>query len=378
MSINQSNRSNLSLPSTSDTKDRLSHANSETDNISTKQIAKIVLLTIVSVSLIVIGSMYMKQCPVGAYIPVYLLVTGLMGLLKALLSLRTGVPSDPSEQTVLRQALMANSSKSASLINFDMVKVWRSFVENDRPKNVIVLENQFFGESVGTSTELQSADVGAKYTTMPTKLKELYVHSWLHIISFLDVLDTINLAKTSRLMKSIAKQSYIRFSHISFGESSVDVSELPLVLEEIGDDVRSVVISGLNVRMLDCLLKCCPNLTELKLIDSSNILNSMPFGKYLPLLKNITNLEIRKSGIYYSKMNRAKRFQNIDSLLATLTEIDTLNSLKIDYIETGDKTFHHLKSIKNLKCLHLNRYLATVPVPPIIPNFLHLKEYLFT
>ncbi|KAG4078683.1 hypothetical protein HA402_015273 [Bradysia odoriphaga] len=229
-----------------------------------------------------------------------------------------------------------------------------------------------------TSTEVQSPVVEAKYTPRPTKLEELNVHSLLHIISFLNVLDTINLGKTSKLMKSMAKQSYIRFSHISFGNLSVDVYGSPSILEEIGDDVRSVEISGLNVQMLDCLLKCCPNLTDIKLIDSSNIFNSMSFGKYLPLLKNITNLEIRKSEIYYSKMNRAKRFQNFDSLLASLTEIDKLNSLKIDFIETGDKTFHLLKSIKNLKYLHLNRYLATAPIPPIIPTFSHLKEYLLS
>lgn len=44
-----------------------------------------------------------------------------MGLLKPLLSLRSRVPSDPSDQTVLRQALTDSSSKSSSLINCFML-----------------------------------------------------------------------------------------------------------------------------------------------------------------------------------------------------------------------------------------------------------------
>lgn len=129
------------------------------------------------------GCMYLKECPAGKYIPVYLLVgglfthsefytkkafryqtqsrkrnyrndenfketfttrhlfratlrylitlyqillivfnTGLMGILRPLLSISsTGTHSDPSEQTVLRQALMDNSSKSTSLINCFMI-----------------------------------------------------------------------------------------------------------------------------------------------------------------------------------------------------------------------------------------------------------------
>lgn len=45
-----------------------------------------------------------------------------MGLLQPILSLRTGaVHSDPGDQTVLRQALMVDSSKSSSLINCFML-----------------------------------------------------------------------------------------------------------------------------------------------------------------------------------------------------------------------------------------------------------------
>lgn len=44
-----------------------------------------------------------------------------MGLLKPLLSLQTGLHTDPNDQTVLRRALMDNSSKSSSLINCFML-----------------------------------------------------------------------------------------------------------------------------------------------------------------------------------------------------------------------------------------------------------------
>ncbi len=196
----------------------------------------------------------------------------------------------------------------------------------------------------------------------------------LHLMSFLDLLDTINLGATCTYLKSIAEMNYNRFSRFSNVDSLVNESELSFVLQEIGYNLRSLEISRLNVKILDDLLEYCPNVTELKLVDPNNIFNSISFAKYKPFLDNIVNLEVRKSGIFYSKMTRAKRYQNFDAFLRTLSEVDALKSLKIDYIETGDLTFHYLKAIKNLKCLHLNRYHNIAPVLPIIPNFQHLSD----
>lgn len=276
---------------------------------------------------------------------------------------------------------------AVNIFRIAMTKVGRFIGAKDQPNKAIALDKQTSEyDSFKEFTKILAFPVTVEFslccrTAYPlkqTKLEHLNIHCLLSIISFLNVLDTINLSKTSHLMKAITKLSYIRFSHLSFGDSFVGEDEWSSILRDIGNNLRSIEISKLSVPILDGLVKCCPNVTQIKLIDSSNILDSISFRKYSTFFKNVTDLEIRKSGIYYGKMGRAKRFHNFDALLAILAKSNALTSLKIDYIETGDKTFHHLKSINNLKCLHLNRYVATAPVLPIIPNFLHLKELVLT
>lgn len=86
--------------------------------------------------MIVIGSMYLYQCPQGEYIPVYLLVggeyfsfthwfdgntgffiEGIMGIIKPLLSLSTHVRQSADEQA----SLQASQSGTQTLINWFML-----------------------------------------------------------------------------------------------------------------------------------------------------------------------------------------------------------------------------------------------------------------
>lgn len=169
-----------------------------------------------------------------------------------------------------------------------------------------------------------------------------------------------------------------RFSHFSFGDASTDVTELSSILEEAGQYMQSIEIYRLNKRILDCLSHHCRNVTQVKLINSSNIFNSFEFGDYKPFLKNITSLEIRKGEFFFSRLDRVERYQNFDQLLIALKEVNALESLKIELIEISPQTFDHLKSITNLKCLHLIRQRMTTSLPPFIPNFPHLKELLLS
>lgn len=97
---------------------------------------------VIPVCMVVIGSMYLNQCPQGEYIPVYLLVggkdtldhilftptddlfnrfllfsKGIMGVIKPLLSLSTHVRQSPDEQATLQ----ASQSGTQSLINWFML-----------------------------------------------------------------------------------------------------------------------------------------------------------------------------------------------------------------------------------------------------------------
>lgn len=52
--------------------------------------------------MIVVGSLYMNQCPQGEYIPVYLIVGGLLGVLKQLLHLSVRVRKTAEEMAAER------------------------------------------------------------------------------------------------------------------------------------------------------------------------------------------------------------------------------------------------------------------------------------
>lgn len=158
----------------------------------------------------------------------------------------------------------------------------------------------------------------------------------------------------------------------------MDVSELRMILQEIGHHVRSIEIFRLNKRILDCLMEHCTVVTHVKLINPSNIFHLFSFSKYKSFLKHVISLEIWKGGFFYSKLRRVKRFQNFDRLLLALKKVETLESLKIEYIEISRQTFDHLKALKTLKYLHLNRYEAKGHLPPFIPYFPHLNEILFS
>lgn len=218
----------------------------------------------------------------------------------------------------------------------------------------------------------------SKYNTSPLNLVKINVLILSHIMSFLDLMDVINLGQTCTHMKSIAKLSYNRFSHLSFGDSSLDESKLQTILQEIGCQIKTIEIFRLNKKVLDCLSEHCVNVTQMKLIDSSNIFNSISFTNYKPFFQNITSLEIRKGAIFFSTLSRVKRFQNFDKLLTALVEVNTLESLKIEYIEISPESFDLLKSIKSLKCLHLIRYQKTATLLPFLPNFEHLNEILLS
>lgn len=151
-----------------------------------------------------------------------------------------------------------------------------------------------------------------------------------------------------------------------------------MILEKIGREIETMEIFRLNKNVLDGLSKYCPNVTGLKLVDATNIFNSFSFIKYKPFFQNITSLEIRKSSGFYSSLSRIKRFQSFDKLLIALSEVNALETLKIEYIEISPDTVDILKKFNSLKCLHLIRYQETATLLPFLPTFEYLNQLLLS
>lgn len=72
---------------------------------------------IIPICMIIMGSLYLHECPQGEYIPVYLLVGGIFGVLKQLLHLSTHVRKREEEREVER----LRQSPTQTLLNCFML-----------------------------------------------------------------------------------------------------------------------------------------------------------------------------------------------------------------------------------------------------------------
>ncbi|XP_037048028.1 uncharacterized protein LOC119082591 [Bradysia coprophila] len=91
----------------------------------------------------------------------------------------------------------------------------------------------------------------------------------LYIMSHLTLMDVINLCKTSTRMQSAGQIFYKQFGKFAFGmtltDSSINETNLPVILEAIGDHITSIDWHYLTAVQFELLVKHCPNVTELKL-----------------------------------------------------------------------------------------------------------------
>lgn len=99
----------------------------------------------------------------------------------------------------------------------------------------------------------------------------------LKIASFLDVIDIINLGKTSTRLQSFAQLIYQREPHFSYrtdtGDSSITERNVQSVLQEMGNYIQSIEWHNLQSNHLDYIIANCPNVIDLNLQNPSHVLN---------------------------------------------------------------------------------------------------------
>lgn len=124
----------------------------------------------------------------------------------------------------------------------------------------------------------------------------------LHITSYLDLVDIVNLGQTSISMHSFVQQIYRRKPHFSFGtntgDSTINELNMPIILQEIGGHIRSIEWQHLNSSHLDVLSKNCPNVISLELTSPLNKVNTSSVKKNKKLFRNLQTLDIKGASFF--------------------------------------------------------------------------------
>lgn len=177
------------------------------------------------------------------------------------------------------------------------------------------------------------------------KLEDLNHDCLWHIISYLNVMDTVQLGRTSTLMKDVTQQTYKKFSHFSlgrnYGGSSINESTLPVILENIGSYIRSIEIYNLNESMLASLSEYCSNVTVIKLIQiKCRDLHGTLIKENKQFFANVTSLEMNSCGLY-------------DTSLNMMCNSKKLVSLQMNHCNKVSGSF--ISKLKNLEVLRLTK-----------------------
>ncbi|KAG4079291.1 hypothetical protein HA402_007983 [Bradysia odoriphaga] len=169
-------------------------------------------------------------------------------------------------------------------------------------------------------------------------LEKVNDHCLLYIMSQLTLMDVISLCKTSTRMQSAGQIFYKKFTKFAFGmtltDSSINETNLPVILEAIGDQITSIDWHYLTTAHFELLVKHCPNVTELRLsfpkrVPGTTISRNKPFFAGLKKLylesslniydtnlknmisgRNLRTLDIRNCnklrGNFFNKVNHSK------------------------------------------------------------------------
>lgn len=234
------------------------------------------------------------------------------------------------------------------------------------------------------------------------KLEQINDNCLLHIASYLNLIDIVNLSNTSIRMQSFSKLIFQKRTHLVFKRKSDDQDQswrkknLPKVLQAIGSYIRTIEWRGLNETHLQYLSQFCPNVTELKLVLPSRDLNSYAIKNHKEFFKNIEKLIISHASFFDATMKvittassklkhlrlikcqniLGKFFSNWNCQLVYLKisnccdvhtlpireigPIRTLKYLSIDAIRIDADTIKRLGTYKNLKQLTLRNGTNTI------------------
>lgn len=180
----------------------------------------------------------------------------------------------------------------------------------------------------------------------------------LHIASFLDLIDVVNLGKTSTRLQSFAKQIFRTKTHFSFDQSdcdpSVSMENLPIILRAMGSFVKSIYWKDLDEIHLQYLAKYCPNVRKLNILYPSLDVNSVYIKTFF---KNITSLVIVRANFYDNTMKK------IIQSSANLKHLQLINCRNIR--GTFLSNAKQLVNLKIINCRHLRNILHSYEIARI-------------
>ncbi|KAG4071535.1 hypothetical protein HA402_011689 [Bradysia odoriphaga] len=137
-------------------------------------------------------------------------------------------------------------------------------------------------------------------------LEKVNDHCLLSIMSHLNLMDVMNLCKTSKRMQSVGQLFYKKFAKLSFEpvlgitlDSSINVRNLPviLVLEAIGNQIKSIDCNYITTAQFELLVNHCPNVSELRLYLADK-LTSATVRRNKSFFAGLKKLYIKSSSIY--------------------------------------------------------------------------------
>lgn len=243
----------------------------------------------------------------------------------------------------------------------------------------------------------------------------------LKIASYLDLIDIVNLSKTSVRMRSFSKLIFERRTHFSFNRKTGDTDQsfkrqnLPTILQVMGSYIRTIDWRGLKETHLKYLCQFCPNVTELRLVDPSRSLTSSAIKNYTKFFKNIKKLVIVRAAFFDATMKTITSSSNLKHLqlikcrnirgnffstwkscrlihlkicnfsfermirISKIGRIKTLKSFSVNKIEINADTMKTLRLYKNLQHLKLENVNNTLErklysyLPVRLPKLTTLK-----
>lgn len=150
------------------------------------------------------------------------------------------------------------------------------------------------------------------------KFEELDDHCFMHITSFLNIIDTVNLGKTSRRLRTVTQQIFKKRTHFSFGwahqsDLSVNSRNIRTILQETGSFIQLLQWKHVSDEQLHMLAQYCQYVTELELVEPK--LHSYSIERNRILFKNVETLKIKNAHSFDAQLKAMITFTiNIRSL----------------------------------------------------------------
>ncbi len=153
-------------------------------------------------------------------------------------------------------------------------------------------------------------------------------------MSKLTLTDVINLGKASTRMQAVSRLFYVKYSKFSYGaspgDSSINETNLPNILEAIGKEILSIEWHHLGKEQLDLLGKYCPNVTKLKLLSPKRSLSTCALKRNKAFFAKLKRLQIESSSLCDANMKimmSGRQLKTLDLFRCHLVSGKFLNSL---------------------------------------------------